>query len=60
MKQLVLDSIEDLVSDLLYYYRKEDEELPEGEIESLLENGELTIDEMVNAFRAHLESNLNE
>lgn len=58
MKHTVLNEIECLVADLLYYDRKEDEDLPVGQIESLLASGELTIDEMVNQFRSQLESNL--
>ena len=54
-KQIVLDNIGDLVSNLLYYDRKEDEDLRVGVIEDLVERGDLTIDEMVAKFREELE-----
>jgi hypothetical protein len=50
----VLDVISDLVSDFLYYDRKEDDTLHVGAIDSLVKNGELTIDEMVDEFRNQL------
>jgi hypothetical protein len=50
-QELLLDTITDLVSDLLYYDRKEDEELSADDIEDLLHNGGITIDEMVEKFR---------
>ena len=46
--------IEDLVKDFLYYDRREDEDLPVGEIERAVRDGEITVDEMVSAFRAEL------
>lgn len=53
-KQLVFGTINDMVSSLLYYDRKEDEDLPVGEIEKLCESGEFTITDMVNEFRTQL------
>lgn len=44
----------DLVSDFLYYDRKEDEELPVGAIEELIENGDISVDEIVGIFREEL------
>lgn len=48
----------DIASKLLYYDRKEDEELPVGTIEEMILNGETTLEEIlewVNApLRAHL------
>lgn len=49
-KQIILDTIDDAVSNLLYYDRKEDEDLPSGEIEAAVEAKEISIDEMVAAF----------
>lgn len=53
-KELILDTVSDLVSDFLYYDRKEDEELPRGSIEEALQAKELTIDDLVAKFRAEL------
>lgn len=46
--------IEDMISNFLYYDRKEDCQLPVGAIEEAVKSGELTIDEMVECFRKHL------
>jgi hypothetical protein len=53
-KDKILDKIENLVGNFLFYNRKEDGELPIGEIERAVESGEITIDEMVNKFREGL------
>lgn len=42
--------VSDLVSDFMYYDRKECEELPRGEIERLIEVGAVTVDEIVGMF----------
>lgn len=55
-RQRILLTIEDLVSDFLYYARKEDEGLPRGAIEEAIQAKEITIDEIVAEFRKHLES----
>ena len=49
-KELILMTVEDLIGNLLYYGRKEDETLPRGEIEEAIEKGEITIDEIVGQF----------
>ena len=54
MKQLILDTISDLVSDFLYYDRKEDEELKNGDIEKAIEDGIITKEEIVKAFSDEL------
>lgn len=54
-KQDVLNTISDLVSGFLYYDRKEDETLPRGAIEALVESGKITVDEIVGAFRSGVE-----
>jgi hypothetical protein len=58
-KEFILSAINDLVADFLYYDRKHDEEFPLGEIERLIENNEITIDEMVNKFKECLTKGLN-
>lgn len=50
--------IEDAVSDLLYYDRKEDEELPRGAIEEAIAAGEITIEQMVELFSTSLRAGL--
>lgn len=55
MKQIILNTISDLCSNFLYYDRKEDEELSMGQLNEAVKSGEITVDEMVNAFRKHLE-----
>lgn len=54
----VLGTVDDLVGDFLYYGRKEDEDLPRGEIERLIGKGSLTVDEIVERFRSALVSEL--
>lgn len=53
-KELVLSAASDAAKKFMYYDRKEDEELPRGEIEAALGNGEVTIDEIVKTFRKGL------
>lgn len=53
-KELILASVEDLVADLLYYDRKEDEELFRGDIEKICIHEPKFIDEMVEKFREQL------
>lgn len=55
MKELILDSVSDLVLDWLYYLRKEDDELPVGAIEQAIEDGVITVDEILERFRLELE-----
>jgi len=58
MKQIILNTITDLCSNFLYYDRKEDEDLSVEDLEEAVENGTITIDEMVEEFRRHLENTL--
>lgn len=55
----VAATVSDLVSNFLYYDRKEDEDLPRGEIDRMVASGEVTIDEIVTLFRAELERGLS-
>lgn len=57
-RQLILTHVADLVSDFLYYNRKEDEDLPVGAIQDAVGEGEITADEIVAKFRECLESGL--
>ena len=53
-KETVMNTINDTVCDLLIYNRKEDEELPIGEIERMVSEGEVTVEEIVNEFQSVL------
>ena len=48
------NTILDLVSKFLYYDRKEDEDLPNGEIEFMIKKGETSIEEIVEVFKNEL------
>jgi hypothetical protein len=50
-RDVILDTIDDLVTDLLWEGRKEDEELPRGAIEEAIAAGEVTEEELVAKFR---------
>lgn len=53
-KELIELTVMDLVSSFLYYDRKEDEDLPEGEIQKALDNNEITFEEIVITFKKEL------
>lgn len=50
-KQAILNVVSDCATDLLYYDRKEDDELPIGAIEKAIADGVISIDEIVEEFR---------
>ena len=54
MRNIILDTLDDLVGSFLYYDRKEDEELPKGAIENAIANKEISIDEIAEFFKARL------
>ena len=58
IKENILLTVDDLVSNFLDYDRKEDEELKLGDIDTAIKNGEVTIDEIVNKFRECIVSGL--
>ena len=55
-RQTILSTVTDLVSDFLYYDRKDDEELPRGSIREAVDAGEITEAEIV----AHFAKTLSE
>lgn len=57
-KKPVKGTVDDLVCELLDDGREEDEELPRGAIEDMIERGELTEDEIVEWFRVALHMRL--
>lgn len=50
-KENILATASDCGYNFIYYDRKEDEELPRGQIEEAIEAGEVTVDEIVEAFK---------
>ena len=56
LKQMILDCVSDLVSNFLYYDRKDDEDLPRDVIENAIEEGIITADEIADAFREELKN----
>lgn len=57
-RQTILNTVEDLVGALMYYDRKEDEDLPRGSIEEAISIGEITPEEIVAHFAAALQKAL--
>lgn len=57
--QHIANTVSDLVSNFLYYNRKEDEELPLGEIEAAIAVGEITVEEIVAQFERELREGLS-
>ena len=55
-KQIILDTIDDLCTDFLYYDRKEDEQLSMEQLNEAVKTKQITIDEMVSKFRTCLEN----
>lgn len=49
-RERIESTIDDLLSNFLYYDRKEDEELPRGEIEAAVRAGEITAQEIADRF----------
>lgn len=58
MKKLIFANVTDLVSNFLYYDRKEDEDLPCEAIENAIKNGDITVEEIVAKFEKELRENL--
>lgn len=50
----ILDTLDDSVTDFLYYGRKEDEDLPMDAIQEAVVAGEITVTEMVLKFESCL------
>jgi hypothetical protein len=54
MKKMILDTVDDMVADFLYYKRKEDEDLPVGAIEKAIREGKITKEDIVIRFAQQL------
>ena len=50
-RQTILNVATDIAGEFLYYGRKDSTVLPRGEIEKAIAAGEITLDEIVAAFR---------
>lgn len=59
-KDTVFSVLDDLVANFLLYDREEDEDLPKGDIEKLIENESLTVDDLVERFRDQMEEHLED
>ena len=58
MKENIINTIKDLCSNFLYYDRKEDDELSEDDLIQAVEDGTVTIEEMVAEFENQLRNTL--
>lgn len=54
MKETILNCASDIARDFIYYNRKDCEDLPLGVIEKAIRSGEITVDEIVAAFKEDL------
>lgn len=53
-RERIINTTKDLMSDFLYYDRKEDENLPRGAIEEAVAAGEISIPEIMRLIEADL------
>lgn len=53
-RELILDTVDDLVSSFLYYDRKEDDDLRRGDIEAAVRDGDIYAETIVMRFRDQL------
>lgn len=58
LKQTILNTISDIITDFLYYDRKRDESLPLDAIEKAILEGDITKQEIIDAFTKELEGRL--
>ncbi len=53
-RERIINVLTDSISTMLYYDRKEDEDLPRGGIEEAIKAGEITVDEIIKIWSAEL------
>ncbi len=58
IRQLLKETISDLVLDLLYYDRRECSRLPRGKIEQLIEEHSISTDDLAMMFRDELNKSI--
>jgi len=56
-KELFLGIVQDTVTNLLYYDRKDDEQLSCNDISTLIDNGEVSLKELIDAFKKKIIQN---
>lgn len=56
IRHKILNTLDRVMSDFLYYDRKEDNDLPINAIETAIIEGEISIEEMADAFKIALKS----
>jgi len=49
-RERILEEVEHALGLMLYYHRKEDDELPVGSIQEAITAGEITVEEIIEAF----------
>lgn len=59
-KDVILATVRSSVRDLLYYDRKEDEDLGVGDIEDLIKSGGITVDEIIECYSNTLREQIEE
>ncbi len=57
-RQHILNAISDLVSDFVYYDRKSDEDLRVGSIEESIKLNEITVNEIIEAFKNAIQESI--
>jgi len=60
MRKRILGTVTDLISNFLYYDRKEDEELGVGEIEDAIKRGDITVEEIISLFESELRDGIED
>jgi len=58
-REIIFATIENLISDFLYYERKEDDSLGIDDIEVAIREKVITVEEIIECFTEHLEHNLS-
>lgn len=58
MKEEIIATVDNLIASFLWYDRKEDEDLPNGAIEKAIDDGVITVEEIVERFREQLIENI--
>ena len=60
LRELILGVAKDMGLDFIYYDRKNDEELKENAIENAISSGDVTVEEIAEAFTYYLRESLGE
>ena len=58
-REVIFNTISDLVGNFLYYDRKEDEQLNIGDIEKAIKNKEISVEDIIEQFEVELTKGLN-